>query len=197
VTFGIRRPRTAQGLPHPADEITSGILEVMTTTDPPPTEVRLRALTESDVPRVLALNEAEVEMLAPMDELRLRLLHDVAHQFAVIDVDGTFGGFVVTFAPGADYDSENYRWFTERYGAGFLYLDRVVVDPAVRRRGVAGRVYDLVESVASAYGLLALEVNLVPRNDASLAFHLARGFVEVGRLGDDSHLVSLQTKQLR
>jgi predicted GNAT superfamily acetyltransferase len=62
---------------------------------------------------------------------------------------------------------------------------------------VAGRVYDLVESVASAYGLLALEVNLVPRNDASLAFHLARGFVEVGRLGDDSHLVSLQTKQLR
>ena len=109
----------------------------------------------------------------------------------------TFGGFVVTFAPGTDYDSENYRWFTERYGDGFLYLDRVVVDPAVRRRGVAGRVYDLVESVASAYGLLALEVNLVPRNDASLAFHLARGFVEVGRLGDDSHLVSLQTKQVR
>jgi predicted GNAT superfamily acetyltransferase len=169
----------------------------MTTTDRPPAEVRLRALTESDVPRVLALNEAEVEMLAPMDELRLRLLHDVAHQFAVIDADGTFGGFVVTFAPGADYDSENYRWFTERYGDAFLYLDRVVVDPAVRRRGVAGRVYDLVESVASAYGLLALEVNLVPRNDASLAFHRARGFVEVGRLGDDSHLVSLQTKRLR
>jgi predicted GNAT superfamily acetyltransferase len=169
----------------------------MTTTDRPPAEVRLRALTESDVPRVLALNEAEVEMLAPMDELRLRLLHDVAHQFAVIDVGGAFGGFVVTFAPGADYDSENYRWFTERYGDGFLYLDRVVVDPTVRRRGVAGRVYDLVESVASAYGLLALEVNLVPRNDASLAFHLARGFVEVGRLGDDAHLVSLQTKQLR
>jgi hypothetical protein len=169
----------------------------MTTTDRPPAEVRLRALTESDVPRVLALNEAEVEMLAPMDELRLRLLHDVAHQFAVIDVGGAFGGFVVTFAPGADYDSENYRWFTERYGDGFLYLDRVVVDPTVRRRGLAGRVYDLVESVASAYGLLALEVNLVPRIEASLAFHLARGFVEVGRLGDDAHLVSLQTKQLR
>ena len=159
-------------------------------------EVRLRALTESDVPRVLALNEAEVERLAPMDELRLRLLHDVAHQFAVIDVGGAFGGFVVTFAPRADYDSENYRWFSERYGDGFLYLDRVAVDPSARRRGVAGAAYDLVEAVASAYGLLALEVNLVPRNEPSLAFHAARGFVEVGRLGDEEHLVSLMTKAL-
>jgi hypothetical protein len=169
----------------------------MTATHQPIGEVRLRALTESDVPKVLALNAAEVEMLAPMDELRLRALHDIAHQFAVIDVGGTFGGFVVTFAAGAEYDSENYRWFCARYGDGFLYLDRVVVDPSVRRRGVGGAVYDLVEAVAAAYGLLALEVNLVPRNDASLAFHAARGFVEVGRLGDESHLVSLQTKQLR
>jgi uncharacterized protein len=164
--------------------------------DRPPRDVRLRALTESDVLEVLALNEADVEKLAPMDELRLRHLHDLAHQFAVVDVDGAFGGFVVTFAPGADYDSENYRWFSERYGDGFLYLDRVVVDPSFRRRGVGGAVYDMVEAVASAYGLLALEVNLVPRNEPSLAFHAARGFVEVGRLGDDTHLVSLQTKSL-
>jgi uncharacterized protein len=164
--------------------------------DRPSHEVRLRALTEADVLQVLALNEADVEMLAPMDELRLRHLHDLAHQFAVIDVDGAFGGFVVTFAPGADYDSENYRWFSERYGDGFLYLDRVVVAPSMRRRGVGGAVYDLVEAVASAYGHLALEVNLVPRNEPSLAFHAARGFVEVGRLGDATHLVSLQTKPL-
>ena len=160
-------------------------------------EVRLRALTESDVRPVLDLNEAHVELLAPMDEVRLRHLHDLAHQFAVVDVAGRFGGFVVTFAPGAGYDSENYRWFEERYGDGFFYLDRVVVDPSLRRQGVAGRVYDLVEAVAAPYGLLALEVNLVPRNDASLAFHAARGYVEVGRLGDDDHLVSLQTKPLR
>jgi predicted GNAT superfamily acetyltransferase len=165
-------------------------------TDHATREVRLRALTESDVLRVLALNDAEVAMLAPMDELRLRRLHDLAHQFAVIDVDGAFGGFVVTFAPGAEYDSENYRWFSERYGDGFLYLDRVVVDLSVRRQGVAGAVYDQLEHVASAYGLLALEVNLVPRNEPSLSFHAARGFVEVGRLGDDTHLVSLQTKSV-
>jgi uncharacterized protein len=34
----------------------------------------------------------------------------------------------------------------------------------------------------------------VPRNDASLAFHRARGYVEVGQLGDEDHLVSLLEK---
>ena len=170
----------------------------MTTTDRPPTEVRLRALTESDVPRVLALNEAEVKMLAPMDELRLRLLHDVAHQFAVIDVDSTFGGFVVTFAPGTDYDSENYRWFTERHGEhGFYYLDRIVLHEDFRRQGLGGFVYDALEPVAARHGRMALEVNVVPRNDASLAFHERRGYVEVGRLGDPGHLVALMEKSFR
>jgi predicted GNAT superfamily acetyltransferase len=41
-----------------------------------------------------------------------------------------------------------------------------------------------------------LEVNLVPRNDVSLAFHDRRGYVEVGRLGDHAHLVSLMEKHL-
>jgi predicted GNAT superfamily acetyltransferase len=39
-------------------------------------------------------------------------------------------------------------------------------------------------------------VNLVPRNDASLAFHARRGYVEVGRLGEDDHVVSLMEKSL-
>ncbi len=158
--------------------------------------VRLRPVTDADRAAVLRLNEQDVHLLAPMDEARLELLRSLADRFDVIEVDGAFGGFVVTFTAGTAYDSENYRWFSERYGDGFLYLDRVVVDPAMRRRGVGGAVYDMVEAVASAYGLLALEVNLVPRNDASLAFHAARGFVEVGRRGDDEHLVAMLEKQL-
>jgi predicted GNAT superfamily acetyltransferase len=57
-------------------------------------------------------------------------------------------------------------------------------------------VYDEVEAVAKRHRRLALEVNLVPRNDASLAFHERRGFAEVGRLGDANHLVSLMEKEL-
>ena len=65
-----------------------------------------------------------------------------------------------------------------------------------RRRGLGTFVYDEVEDVAGKYDRLCLEVNLLPRNDASLAFHEGRGFVEVGRLGDEDHLVSLMEKDL-
>lgn len=156
---------------------------------------KLRRIEPSDHADVLALNEANVVALAPMDEARLLELDGLADRFDVIDVDGDFGGFVITFGPGSTYDSENYRWFGARHHR-FYYLDRIVLHEDFRRRGLGGFVYDEMERVAAPYRRLSLEVNLVPRNDASLAFHEARGYVEVGRLGDDEHLVSLMEKSL-
>jgi predicted GNAT superfamily acetyltransferase len=155
----------------------------------------LRPLRDTDVADVLALNEANVTALAPMDEARLHELREQADRFDVLDVDGGFGGFVITFAGGAGYDSENYRWFSARHRR-FYYLDRIVLHEGFRRRGLGGFVYDEIEQVAAPYGRLALEVNLVPRNDPSLRFHERRGYVEVGRLGDQDHLVSLMEKAL-
>lgn len=155
----------------------------------------LRPVSEPDVARVLALNERNVVALAPMDEDRFHELRGLADRFDVVELDGAFAGFVVTFAPGTSYDSENYRWFSERY-ADFSYLDRIVLEESVRRRGLGTFVYDELERAAKGHGRLLLEVNLVPRNDVSLAFHARRGYVEVGRLGDEEHLVSLMEKAL-
>ena len=155
----------------------------------------LRPITPSDVDDVLALNERNVVKLAPLDGDRLAEIQVWADRVDVLDVDGAFAGFVVTFGPGSPYDSDNYRWFTDRFD-DFYYLDRIVLHEDFRRQGLGGFVYDEVEETARKHGRLALEVNLVPRNDASLAFHASRGFVEVGRLGDDDHLVSLQVKEL-
>jgi predicted GNAT superfamily acetyltransferase len=157
---------------------------------------RLRRIEPADHAQVIALNEANVVKLAPLDACRLRQLDTWADRFDVIDVDGEFGGFVVTFAPGSPYDSENYRWFTERHGDSFYYLDRIVLADNHRRRGLGTFAYDEIERHARRYGHLALEVNLVPRNDVSLAFHDRRGFVEVGQRGDSSHLVVMLEKQL-
>ena len=154
----------------------------------------LRPATDADVAAILALNARNVVKLAPMDAARLEELRGLADRVDVVDVDGGFGGFVITFGPGTTYDSDNYRWFTDRHGDGFYYLDRIVLHEDFRRRGLGGFVYDEVEAIARKHGRMALEVNLVPRNDASLAFHRARGYVEVGRLGDDDHLVSLLEK---
>src|SRR4051812_50018142 len=121
-----------------------------------------------------------------MDEARLHELRRIADRFDVLDVDGAFAGFVITFAPDAGYDSENYRWFSARH-SNFYYLDRIVLHESFRRRGLGGFVYDEMERVAAPYQRLDLEGNLVPRNDASLAFHARRGDGEGGRPGRGAH----------
>ena len=157
----------------------------------------LRPLDDTDIASVVALNERNVAALAPMDRARLAELRAWADRFDVVEVEGRFAGFVVAFAPGTTYDSENYRWFGQRYGEHFYYLDRIVLHEDFRRRGLGTFVYDEVEAAAQRHQRLTLEVNLEPRNDISLAFHEARGYTEVGRLGDAGHLVSLMTKGLR
>jgi hypothetical protein len=54
-----------------------------------------------------------------------------------------------------------------------------------RGRGLGSQVYDALEELARTYGRLALEVNLEPPNEQSLAFHRARGFEPVGEIGGE------------
>ncbi len=159
----------------------------------PPT---LRPITDTDVPAVLALNHRFVEVLSPLDAERLAWLVGLADRAEVLEVDDQVAGFVVTFGPGSDYDSENYRWFSERFGSDFYYLDRIVVAEHLRRRGLAGFVYEAMEAAAQEYGRMALEVNVDPPNHGSLAFHATRGYAEVGRLGEPGHVVGLMVKEL-
>ncbi|HET8604234.1 MAG TPA: GNAT family N-acetyltransferase [Marmoricola sp.] len=157
----------------------------------------LRPITEADHEAVLALNERHVELLAPMDEDRLVELRGLADRAAVIEHDGRMAGFVLTFRSGTGYDSANYRWFSERYD-DFYYLDRVVVHEDFRRQGLATAVYDELEAHARTLSpVFALEVNLHPPNEPSLAFHHHRGFLRVGELVSAGHVVELMVKPLR
>ena len=156
--------------------------------------VSLRPITPADHAEVLALNESNVELLAPMDEARLIELLELADRALVIDAEGAFAGFVITFASGSAYDGENFAWFSERY-EDFSYLDRVVIHEDFRRRGLGSFVYDELES-SCGRPVFALEVNLNPPNAASLAFHRARGYSEVGQRLAGGHLVSMLVRTL-
>ena len=112
----------------------------------------LRPVTEADLADVLALNEQNVELLAPLDEARLRELLDWADSGSVIDVDGAFAGFVLTFVSGSSYDGENFAWFAQRY-PDFAYLDRVVIHGDFRRRGLGTQVYDELEGELRTSGV--------------------------------------------
>lgn len=156
----------------------------------------LRPLTSADAPTVLAINEASVHHLAPLDEAEYRWFLDEAAMAWGAEVDGELLGFVFVLDPGVAYASRNYAWFSERYDA-FAYLDRVAIDERARRQGVGTAIYDATEAYAADQGVpLLLEVNIEPANEPSLAFHASRGFTEVGTLEHDggAKVVRLLTK---
>jgi len=154
----------------------------------------LRPITPADHDAVVDLNERFVHLTAPMDKPRLAELVAASDRADVIDVDGELAGFVITFAAGAAYDGTHFAWFAKRYD-DYCYLDRIVIDEPFQRRGLGTFVYDAIES-GSAGPLLALEVNIDPPNEPSLALHRARGYVEVGVEGPEGHRVVLMTKTL-
>lgn len=159
----------------------------------------LRPITPADHAQVLAWNHAHVELLSALDEGRLTALLGWADLGCVIHHDGRDVGFVLTFAGGSAYDGENFRWFTERLDppGGFYYLDRVVVDPEVRRAGIGTGVYDEIEERAREVAtVMCLEVNLDPPNEPSLEFHLRRGYREIGQEGEPGHVVAMMAREL-
>jgi predicted GNAT superfamily acetyltransferase len=155
---------------------------------------RLRPMTDADHAAVVALNDRHVELTAPMDEARLVEFAAAAEHADVIEVDGDFAGFVLTFGPGAEYDGAHYLWFAERYD-DYCYLDRIVIHEDFQRRGLGSFAYDELEG-SCGRPVFALEVNIDPPNEPSLAFHRARGFAEVGQSDASGHLVSLMVKDL-
>lgn len=152
----------------------------------------LRPITASDEAVLLAANTAEVPRVGPLEPEGWSALLGHCDLALLAACDGRPAGFVLAIAPGATYASPNYRAFEAR-GSNHLYVDRVLVLPGFRRRGVASALYDAVERHARATGReeVTCEVNVDPPNPASLAFHAARGFDEVGRQQTGSVQVAL------
>jgi predicted GNAT superfamily acetyltransferase len=83
--------------------------------------------------------------------------------------------------PGADYASENYRYFEAR-DTDSLYIDRIVVGEEQRGSGLGRVLYGAVFERAREDGRteVTCEVNIEPPNPESLAFHDRMGFKRVG-----------------
>lgn len=137
----------------------------------------IRSMGSADLDTVLALNQGALEGVGTLDRERLEWIVGLSDQALIAELDNRIAGFVITLAPGSAYDSINYRWFEERFDR-HSYLDRIVVAPDFRRRGVASRLYDAIETTLP----VTLEVYAEPPNLPSLEFHRRRGYVEIGKL---------------
>lgn len=146
----------------------------------------IRELTADDLPAALALNNANLPALNELDAAELSRLVGMSEAALVADRPAApVAGFCIVLPPGVDYESLNYRWFSRRY-TDFAYLDRIAVDPTLRRSGIGRGFYDdLRHRLAGRFPVLLCEVNVKPRNEASLVFHEAIGFREVGQQDTD------------
>ncbi|TXK17111.1 GNAT family N-acetyltransferase [Homoserinibacter sp. GY 40078] len=146
------------------------------------TDVDIRPLRSDDLPAIVAINDGAYPAvpITPLDELGALVAH--AELALVVERAGATVGFLVAIAPGRDYASENYRFFSERSN-DFLYVDRIVLAPDARGAGAGRALYGRVFDAARARGAseVVCEVNVEPPNPESLAFHAALGFREVGR----------------
>jgi predicted GNAT superfamily acetyltransferase len=139
----------------------------------------LRGAAPALLDAVLALNNAHAAETSELNPAKLRAMVGAAF-LARATPEGS--AFLITFDEGAAYDSPNFLWFRDRL-RGFVYVDRIVVSAAARGRGLARTLYAeaFAAAVASGRDRVVCEVNFVPPNPASDAFHAALGFAEAGR----------------
>ncbi len=161
-----------------------------------PVSAFIRDVQDSDISAILELNEEFVEYLAPMDAEECAEYRQSAAYFRVIEEGGELAGFLIAYRPGANYESDNYSWFSEQYD-DFAYVDRIVIAAGHQGKQFGRLFYDDVQAFAKEQGLkrITCEYNSEPLNEGSKKFHAAYGFEEVGRqwLNDGNKQVSLQS----
>jgi len=136
---------------------------------------------EKDYPAIVKLNDVAVEFTSPMDLKRLGFLAALAAYFRIAMSDDQTVAFLLAMKDGVPYQNDNYEWFSSRYQK-FLYIDRVVVAEEFQGSGIGTQLYQDIFSYArqEEIPILTCEINAVPPNDVSAAFHARLGFSEVG-----------------
>ena len=159
---------------------------------------QIEDVSTNDLADILALNESEVPHVGRVDMQRMQWFVENASYFRLAKVDGQLGAFLIGLGPATSYQSENYRWFCDRY-TDFAYVDRIAVATAGRRLGLASSLYDdFAAAMPPSVTIMTCEVNIRPPNEGSMQFHTQLGFSEVGTLSseDGSKKVALLLKNL-
>ena len=145
-------------------------------------ETVIRAVLEADYAKVVELNDSEVRHTSAMDLERVSYLNKLSAYHRLAELDGTAAAFLLAMKDHAPYQNDNFKWFAARYDQ-FLYIDRIVVGADFQGQGIGSLLYrDLFEYARDQkIALITCEINIIPPNQRSFAFHAAHGFKEVGR----------------
>lgn len=154
-----------------------------------------RELSEADFDWVLALSARHEVETGKLGRAKLAAMVATSYLSTII---GERGGYLITFDQAGAYDSPNFLWHRARYPR-FVYVDRIVIEPAARGLGYARALYQqfFERARADGHNLACCEINLDPPNPESDAFHAAMGFAEVGQaVLDNGKAVRYLTRSL-
>jgi len=154
----------------------------------------IREISANDIEAILVLNEKSVQVLSPIDKGKLLRLIEISALSVVVEEANQVVGFLLAFSNDAQYESINYQWFNQNYER-FLYIDRIVISEQFRGKGIASKLYQYVLdwAVAHCSPSIFAEIDVMPRNEASLLFHQKFGFKELELLKHNvDKIVSLQ-----
>jgi len=141
--------------------------------------INIRNIREADLEAALALNEGVLPHVNSLTPEKMSWFAEFADYFRVAEQDGKLAGMLVGFRPGSTYESVFYHWFCKNF-ADFAYIDRIAVAADARRSGIARKLYvDFEVHFRDSVPALACEVNLLPANATSVAFHQSMGFEQV------------------
>jgi predicted GNAT superfamily acetyltransferase len=159
---------------------------------------RVRSLGATDHAALLQINGANVPAVAPLDAAELQRLAAIGdlHRIAVDERDAMLG-YTLAFTGNDAYDGEEFRQFRTRLAQPFVYVDQIATAASGRRQGVGRALYDsvLAEARVRQCTLLCCEVNTIPPNPGSMAFHLRLGFRPFDSIAvSDGRTVALLTR---
>ena len=146
-------------------------------------------LSSEDLDQIWAINQENIPEVGTIPDLeRLNKLIEWSSHI-IVARSNEIAGFILLMREGLDYDSLNYHFFNIKEYP-FLYVDRVAIKDGHRRQGLGSKIYEKTIEIAKDLGVITCcEVNTLPRNDPSLAFHKSFGFKEVGTKDYDDHSV--------
>ncbi len=152
-------------------------------------ELLQKPFSDSDLNQIWSINQEnipEVGDVADLDRLN-QLINWSSHVLVVREHE--IAGFIILMRENQNYDSLNYHFFNSQNNP-FLYVDRIAIKEGHRRQGLGKMIYEKTIEIANDLNIpTCCEVNTIPRNDPSLAFHDSFGFVEVGTKDYDDHSV--------
>ena len=148
-------------------------------------------LNEAQFQSIYDLNQTNTPEVGSLESIQhLKQLIEFSSYNLLVLKEDEIVGFIICMREGTAYESENYKFFTQRLKK-FLYVDRVVIDEQHRRAGLGKAIYEdiFVQAISDSLPI-ALEVNTQPVNQPSLNFHEKMGFDRIGAKDFDDHSVA-------